>query len=144
MLVGLGKFKQYKIGNNSEKYTSLSPLTQSSILPILELATWLGFFFFFCILSSILYVCACVQERRFLKDLKYLENWRKANANILCLNQRRWDVKYSFLFCFGFWFPGCTAKRKSLRDGVYLLREGDLPSFKGKKPPFWRVTFLIN
>lgn len=54
--------------------------------------------------------------------------------NILWLNQRRQEIDYAFLFCF--LLSLCTAKGKSLRSRVYLLREGDLPLFEGKKPPF--------
>lgn len=74
--------------------------------------------------------CVCVISER----PRVFGKLKEGNVNVLCLNQRWQEIHYSFLFCF--LFPFCTAKGMSLRGGIYLLREGDLPSFKGKRPLF--------
>lgn len=49
-------------------------------------------------------------------------------VNILCLNQRRQETDYFVIFS-----AHCQGQ---ILERVYLLREGDLLSFKGKKVPF--------
>lgn len=103
----------------------------SSIFPFVEAATVL---FFFCILPLV--PCACVLGVYFC-----LKNWKRANIR---LSQWRWEIKYSFSFGFVFLFPVCTATGKSLRSGVYLLREGTYPHLKVKSHHFEGKHFPVK
>lgn len=148
IMLEFGKFRPYEIGNVMKMTPSFTCCSLSFVFIFLKAAHCTGYFFVFFQRYSVcacarahtyVYVAFCMCEdfwktERVSEKLKGAGMWNT-------LNQKRQETDYSFLlFLFCFLFSLRTAKGKSLKGGVYLLREGGLSSFKGKT--FWRKTFL--